>query len=204
MSAFSFHSARRDRVDTDLARRQFGSQHTRDRVHRAFGRGIDHGVGNGGGADDRADVDHASAFRPEVFQRFLNRQDRTQDVGVELAVEFVFGDRLEWVEGEDAGVVDQHVWRAEGPLCFREQALHIGELRDVALDRDRLSAFTGNFRNHAVRALLAGGVVHHYRSARLGHAFGDSRANALRRAGYDRYFALEFAHFSTPVDTSSI
>ena len=207
MDAFRLHAARGDGVDADLARSEFLAQHARDRVHGALARRVDHGVGRRAGAGDGTDVDHAAAVGTEVLQRFLDRQDRTEDVGVELAMEFVFGDILERSERVDAGVVHQHVRRAEGLLRLRKEPFHVGRFRDVALDCDRLAALAGNLRDHAVRSLLAGGIVHCHCGAGSAQALRNRRADTLRGACHDSHLATQFAsfaHFDTPVVTSSI
>ena len=46
---------------------------------------------------------------PERLQRLLDRQDRTQHVGVELAMELGLGDGFDRLEFVHAGVVHQDV-----------------------------------------------------------------------------------------------
>ena len=115
-------------------------------------------------------------------------------------MEFVFRDSLQRLERVDACVVHEHVGRTEGLLRFRKETLHVGRFRDVALDRDRLAALASDLRDHAVRALFAGGIVHHHRGARRAQALRDRRADTLRCARHDSHLASQFASFAH-VDT---
>lgn len=108
-----------------------------------------------------------------MFHRLLGREQKAQDIGVELAVEFILRHFLKRREPIDAGIVDEHVERAEGFFCLVEQPPHLGGLRYVGLNRDGLAALAGDVGDDPICALLAGGVIDDYRGARGGEPFGD-------------------------------
>src|SRR4029079_18228390 len=99
----------------------------------------------------------------------------------------------------DAGIVDEHVERAEGFFCLVEQPPHVGGLRYIGLNRDGLAALAGDVGDDAICALLAGGVIDDHRGARGGEPFGDSCAYAFRGAGHDCYLTRQLAHDDPPV-----
>ena len=76
------------------------------------------------------------AIRPEMLDRFFGGEDRPEHVDVELTMELILGDVFQREEFVDAGMVHQHVDRAEGFFGFVKQPLHVGGLGDVALDGD--------------------------------------------------------------------
>ena len=57
----------------------------------------------------------------KVLCCFAADEKKAKDVGVEVAVEFLFGDLIESAEFEDACVVDEDVESAEGTLCLGEE-----------------------------------------------------------------------------------
>ena len=147
-------SARSNGVDPNLPRPQLPRKDARDRIQRALGRRVDQRVRRRIGARDRADVDNAPALRLESLYRFLNRQNRPENVRVELPMEFILRNGLERLEFEYAGVVHEHVDRPESFLCLVEQLLHIDCLRYVAFDRDGLAPFAGDLGDNVVRSRL--------------------------------------------------
>ena len=56
----------------------------------------------------------------KILRRLLRRQQETEHIGVEMAMEFRFGQRFERKQFVDAGVVDQHVKTPERLLRFVE------------------------------------------------------------------------------------
>ena len=94
----------------------------------------------------------------------------------------------------DAGVVDENVHAAEGLFGFREEALHIGRFRHVALHRCRLATLGDDVGHGLVGAGLAAGIIHDDRCALRRQRLRDTRANALRRARYDGDLVCQLAH----------
>ena len=88
---------------------------------------------------------------------------------------------------------------AERLLRLGEQPLDVGRLGDVALHGDGLAALAGDLGDDAVRAFLAGGVVHDDRRALGAQRPGDAGADALRCAGDDGDLTLQLAHVLAPV-----
>src|SRR5688572_10086669 len=74
----------------------------------------------------------------------------------------------------------------------------LGLLRDVRLHGDGLPAVACDLGDHAVRALLAGGIVDGDRCALRRQMLGDGGADALGGAGHDRHLARELAHVLAP------
>ncbi len=85
-----------------------------------------------------------------MLQSLLSRQQRPEDVDAEMAVKLRFGDVLEGLEFEDAGVVDEHVRRAQGLLRLLEQPLYLGCLGHVGADCDRPAALVRDVRHRPV------------------------------------------------------
>ena len=181
-------------VDADFASGELAGERLCYGVDRALGGGIDDGVGNGIDARYRAEIDDAATRRAEIGQRFAGREDRAEDVGVELPPEILFGHLLQSGESEDAGIVDEDVEPAEGVLRRLEQALHVRALRDVGLDRDRLAAVLQDRRDDLVRAALARGVVDDDRGAFRRQLLGDLSADAFGGAGDDGDLSAELFH----------
>src|SRR4051812_8475663 len=129
-----------------------------------------------------------------MLDGLLDREDRPEHVGVELAVKLVLGDRFERVELVDSRVVDQNVDFAERLVRLLEQALYVFRLRDITLDGDSLAAIAGNLVYHAVSTSLAGGVVHHDGRALSAQRLRDASANTLGGAGHDSDLAAQLAH----------
>ncbi len=136
-------------------------------------------------------------FGPKLDRLFCGK-DCPKHVDVELTMELILGDVFQR-QGicVDAGIVHQHVERAEGLFGFVKQPPHVGGFGDVALDGNGLTAVGVDVSDDAVRALLAGRIVHHHCGARRTQALGDSRADALRRTGHDRYLAFQIAHWNS-------
>src|ERR1700734_1374846 len=124
--AFGLRHTWRDGVDTDLPVPQFFRQRLGDRIDRGLRGRIDDRTRHRVNARNRAVIDHAAALAIEAAHRLLSRKQRSQNVGVELAMELLFRYRLERLESEHAGVVDQNAGRAELRLGFRKQALNLG------------------------------------------------------------------------------
>src|SRR4030095_13941637 len=123
-------------------------------------------------AGDRADVDDAAACTVEVRSGRLGREQHGQDVEIEHAMEALLGELLERGELVDAGVVDQDVETAEGLLRLGAEAIDLLRLRHVGRHRERPAALARDVGDHAVGALLAGGVVDDHGGAGLGQLPG--------------------------------
>src|SRR5262249_31907544 len=156
--ALGLSGAGGDGVDPHLPRGQFERQ--------AAGQVVDGGLrGRVEGrlrprrrAYDRADVDDAAAFGPEVFERLLDGQDWAADVVFIVPVDLPLRDRLERAELVAPRVVHEDVEPAEGPNPLGEQPLHVGGLRHVALNGDGLATPRGDLRHDAVRPRPVAGV----------------------------------------------
>ena len=129
-----------DGVDADLARAQLARQLRRHRIDGALGGRIDRRVRGRARLTTEPMLITLPPSGPKcltascvasimpstlVLNSRWNSSSVTSSSGSELV---------------DAGVVDQHVQRAEGLLGLLEQPLHVGRLGYVALDGDRFAA----------------------------------------------------------------
>src|SRR5262249_61390826 len=101
-------TARIDRVDADFLGSQLFRQDSGYCIDGAFGRGINNGVRRSHGRRHRAYVDNASSAVSEVLDRLTRGENNPQDVGVEMAVESILGDKFPWRKLVNATVFDQH------------------------------------------------------------------------------------------------
>ena len=163
VNAFGFDHSGIDRVYPDLLWSKLLGEHVGYGIDCTLRRRVDGGCGWVQRAGSRADIDHATALGAEVLRGFLRSQEEAENVGVELAVELFLGDLVERGELIDASVVDQYIQLSECFLRLGENTLHISGFGNIALDGNSLTAVTLDFRNDPVRALLAGGVIHHNR-----------------------------------------
>src|SRR5581483_2581595 len=159
--ARSIDHAGRDGVDADLARPELGCQCPGDRIERALGAGIDRQGRDRLGAGDRAHVDDAAAIAVEMRDRLAGREQGPEHVDVELTAIFRLGDFLDRLEAVDAGIVDQHIDRAEGLLRLGKEPLHIRFLGNIGLDGDRLAALLPDRGDDALGVVLGRGVIHY-------------------------------------------
>jgi len=102
-----------------------------------------------------------------------------------------------------AGIIHQHVERVECFLGFTKQPLHVGNLGDVALDSNGLTAIRFDVSDNAVCALSAGRIVYYHCGTCSAQALGDSCTDTLRRTGYDSYLAFQIAH-ELPLNATSL
>src|SRR6185295_8960018 len=154
VSAFSLDTPRSNSVDPNFSRPQLRGERMRDCIHRSFGAGIDGGVRHSCTCN-RTYIDDAAALRPEVLYCFLGGQDCTQHVDVKLTMKLVFADLLQRCELVDTGVVHQHVERVEDLFGFSKKPLHVGDLGNVALDGNSLTAVRFDVSDDPVRILFA-------------------------------------------------
>ena len=84
----------------------------------------------------------------------LRGQNQTEDIGIELPMKLILRHRFERFELIYAGVINQNVELAECFLRLGKQALDVFFLRNIALDRDCLSAALCNFVDHAICRFL--------------------------------------------------
>jgi hypothetical protein len=87
------------------------------------------------------------------------------NVRVELTVKFLLAELLEGRKREDSCVVHEHIQAAEGFFGFRDEALRVGPLRNVALHGDGPPAGAGDLAHHLLRARLIARVIHDHRGA---------------------------------------
>src|ERR1041384_2929106 len=192
--AFRFNHSGINRVDTDLAWPQFLRQDGGDRINRALSGCVNRSIRRRNRAHAGAYIDHAAPFRSKQFQRFLGRQQKAQNVQIEVVVERFFGDLFQWRKLINPGIVHQDVQLAVSFLGFREKPRDICLLRDISLHRDRLAAAGGDFLYHSVSVFFAGGVINHHRRTLCGQRLRDSSADAFRGPGHYRNLISEFAH----------
>src|SRR5438552_14407627 len=107
-----------DGVDAYLARRQFDGQSPGQRFDGAFRGSVQQGSRDRMRADNRAEVDDATAVGPESLDRLLHGENRPENVDVVVEVKALFRDLREGAEAEYPGVVDQNipVFRTRNPL----------------------------------------------------------------------------------------
>ena len=129
-------------------------------------------------------------FEPKCFTASLIVRIVPSTLVLNSPVKLVLGDLFDRGKLIDAGIVHQHVERAEGLCGVVEQPLHVGRFGDIALQRDGFTALGGNFGNDPLGAILAGRIIHHHCCACGTQAFGDAGPDTLRRTGDDSYFAL--------------
>src|SRR5580698_223011 len=106
----------------------------------------------------------------------------------------LFADFFKGRELVDTRIVDQNVELPKRLFRLGKEALYVGGLCHVSLDRNRLAALAGNFRHDAIRAFAAGSVVDYDRSTFCSQTFCDACADALRCSGYHGDFSLKLAH----------
>src|SRR5467141_3231436 len=97
-----------DGVDAYLARRQFERQSPGQRFDGAFRGSIQQGSRHRMRADDRAEVDDATAVGAKPLDRLLHGEDHPENVDVVVEVKTLFGDLREGAEAEYSGVVNQN------------------------------------------------------------------------------------------------
>src|SRR5260370_8432550 len=68
---------------------------------------------------------------------------------------------------------------------------------ESALAGRRVPAVGCDGGDGAARAVLGEKIFHHPAAPRRTQALGDSRADALRRTGHDRYLAFQIAHWKS-------
>jgi hypothetical protein len=71
---------------------------------------------------------------------FSNSWHRPKHVDIELTMELILGDLFQRYKLVDAGIIHQHVKRAEGLLGFVKELPYIAGFGDVALYRNGLTA----------------------------------------------------------------
>jgi hypothetical protein len=95
MCTLCFDGPRIDRVDADSSLAEFLRKRARQPVHGRFGCVVNRCPNGRGGADNRAEVDNASAIRPEVVQCFLRSKDQALHIEIEQSVKVLLGDLAE-------------------------------------------------------------------------------------------------------------
>src|ERR1700736_1063557 len=80
-----------------------------------------------------------------------------------------------------------------------KEPLHVDRLGNVSLDRSSGPALLGNFGDHSIGTLSAGGVVHDHRCSCCCKTLGDSGTDALRGSGNDCDLPTKFPHISSPI-----
>src|SRR6202012_2399798 len=92
LNAFGDGQARVYGVDANLFGAEFLGKDAGDGVDCTLGPGVDGRIGGRQLADDRADVDNASAFGREEFYRCFGGEQKAGDVGGVDTVDLFFGD----------------------------------------------------------------------------------------------------------------
>src|SRR5262249_51742626 len=93
--ALRFGGAGGDRVDPDLPRGQFERKTAGQVVDGGLRGRVEGRLRPRGRAHERAEVNDAAAFGPEVLERLLDGQDGPEDVDAVLPVELFLGDLLD-------------------------------------------------------------------------------------------------------------
>jgi hypothetical protein len=136
---------------------------------------------------------------PHVLHCLFRREEKAEDVDVEMLVKMLFGHPFERRELVSPGVVDEDIDSAERPLRVRKEALDVRGLRDIGLHGDRFAPTRGNLPDDALGVRLAQRIVHDDRSAFFRQRLRDTRPDALGRAGHDGDLSFELlAHVLTP------
>src|SRR5437667_12279930 len=107
-----------DGADAYLARRQFERQSPGQRFDGTFRGRVQQGSRHRMRADDRAEVDDASAVGPEALDRLLRGENRPENVDGVAEAKALFGDLREGAEAEYPGVVDENVQSSESGMHF--------------------------------------------------------------------------------------
>src|SRR5260370_39795879 len=98
-----------DGVDADLAWCQLESHSLCQCFDGGFRGSVEPGSRHGMRADDRAEVDDATAVGAEPLDRLLHCANRPENADVVVEVEALFRDLREGAETEDSDVVYQNV-----------------------------------------------------------------------------------------------
>ncbi len=128
-----------DRVDVDAMGRPFGGQRSREIDHRGLAgvvaghRGKADLAGVGGDVDDGA----AGPLRDELARRRLATSKQTANINGELKVELLPPLSQRLAHHDDAGIVDQGVYSAEGCYGLGQKTCD-GGLRHWSHPRARL------------------------------------------------------------------
>src|SRR5207302_319713 len=118
--AFGFGMTRRDGVDAYLARRQFKRQSLCQCFDGALRGRIQQRSRHRMRADNRAEVDDATAVGPEPLDRLLYVENRPKNIDVVVEVKALFGNLREGTETEYSSVVDQNVQSSKRRIHFFE------------------------------------------------------------------------------------
>src|SRR6266851_8124882 len=148
MKAFRLDHARVQRVHANLLRSKLLRQRNRNGVDRCLGSAVNRPNRHRHRTHDRADVDDRAAIRPDVLHRLLRRQQQAQHIQVELRVEVLRSNRLQRLEVEDPGIIDENIDLPIGRDGLLEQPNNIFLLRNIALHRDGLAALARNLPDH--------------------------------------------------------
>src|SRR4030095_4152316 len=107
--------------------------------------------------------DDAATLWTKIFQCLTRGEDQTEDIDTEVPLKLIFGCLFERGELIYASVVHQNIESTKCFLSFGEEVLNIFLLRNIALDRDCLSAFFRNFIYDPLGILLLRCVINHHR-----------------------------------------
>ena len=99
---------------------------------------------------------------------------------------------------DDAGIADENVEAAEGLDRRLDQALGIGFLRDIGLDRDRLPFGLADAGGHGLSGLLVLDVIDHHPGPVAGKALGNRLADPARTARDDGNLVPELHDAALP------
>ena len=110
---------------------------------------------------------------------FAADEKKAKDVGVEVAVELLFGDLIECAEFEDTSVVDENVELAEGLLRLSEETVDVSGLSDICLNGYRFASVGGDLGYDVFCTFAAGCIIDDDRGAFFGEFTGYGRPMPL-------------------------
>lgn len=163
-----------DGVDGDVPVAAVLGEGSGEALDRALGPGVEGVVRDAGHRrGHRAHEDDAAAVS-DVAVRVLGHEELGPGVDVEGPVVDLFRHVEFWVEGFDAGVVDDDVEVAEVVEGFREEAGDLADFAHVRLDGDGLATFGFDGRYDRLRRAGALGIVDRDGAASAGQLEGES------------------------------
>ena len=187
---------RMDDIGPDLVPRELDGERLVERDEGALGRGIGVlGAGESRERRHRADEDDGPAARGlQVRDPVLGHPEHRLQIDGHHAVPLGavrLQHRAVAVLPEHAGVVVEHVERAEAPHAIGHHARHVGLDGDVAHRRERLPAHLGHDLHRVLAAARAVHVAHDDARAFLREQDGRRPAHAHARARDERHFPVE-------------
>ncbi|MNZ83058.1 hypothetical protein D3C78_1017770 [compost metagenome] len=159
-------------VDANAVARQFQRHHLGQLHHAGLG-GAVHGLAEAGAhAEDRRDVDDAAraAGLVQALGGALGDAPDAVQVGGDHVAPVVLADVQAALAVGDAGIVQHHVYYAEGGLGGIEGGFDGGSVGDVQRHADRLAAGGADFLLDLGEAVGTAGAQHHAAACAGGRA----------------------------------